>query len=82
MGEILFQEDEAVSINELGVPMHGDRGKSQVILASHLEMEVERVGALQLEGEPNFDRMAQQVQNLFILMNFYDQVDFSNQKSY
>lgn len=49
----------------------------QVMMASHLVMKVEGNYAHQPEGELVFDNMAQQVQNLFIFKNFYEQMDFS-----
>lgn len=43
------------------------------MMASHSKAEAEEV----FEGEPNPDRMAKHVHNLFKFMNFYNQMDFN-----
>lgn len=60
--EILFQEGGAVNINELPLSKHHDRGKDQVMMASHSETEVVGDVAVQLQSELDLGKM---VQNLF-----------------
>lgn len=47
------------------------------MMASYVEEDAERDVPMQLEGDPNVDKMAQQVQNLFKFSDFYDQMNFN-----
>lgn len=55
---LLFQEGGAIIINKLSFPLHQDRGKDQVMMASNADMEVEGDGAVQPESEPDLDHIA------------------------
>lgn len=58
MAEILFQEGEAASINELPFP-NCHKGKRQILMASHADRDVEGDVAMQPEGKLGLDSMAQ-----------------------
>lgn len=51
------------------------KGKGQVLMVFAMVRDDEMT--MKLEGEPNLDQMAQQVQNIFKLKNLYDQMVFS-----
>lgn len=51
VGEILFQEDGTVSINELPFPKHNNKGKDYVMMASHVEGDVAMHVKRDVEGE-------------------------------
>lgn len=69
--EILFQE-KSISINDRPFPTMVNKCKGQVMITSSKEMEIEKDDQQTSESEPDLDRMAQHVQNLFTFMKFYN----------
>lgn len=56
--EILFQNDEAVSINDLPFPKHQDKRKGHTVMAMHAKRDAEVDVLMQPECEPDVDKMA------------------------
>lgn len=46
-------------------------------MLSALERITKEATTMQPDGEPNLDKMAQRVQNLFKCKHFYNQMDFN-----
>lgn len=59
--EKLFEEDGAVSANELPFLKHKDRGQNHVTMASNVRIEVKGDEIVLPEGELDLDCVAQQV---------------------
>lgn len=53
-----------------------------MIMASHLEVETEKVDEKMQKADPSIDQMARHVQVLFKFKNFYDQMAFSPYHTY
>lgn len=65
-------------MNDFSFSKQQHNGKGPEMMAFHTQIEVEGDEAMQFEGEPYLDNVAQQMQNLFEFRIFYDHMDFSS----
>lgn len=78
-GHIIFLNEGARNIHEHPFCSHNNKGKGKwhMMMVSYTKRNAEGDVPMQPEGEPNLDKIAQQVQKLFKLKKFYDHMNFS-----
>lgn len=76
--KIILQKEGALNVHDMPFPNHNnERAKVHMLIMSTSESEAWNDVSMEPGGEPDLDRMAQWVQSMSKVNNFYDKMDFS-----